>query len=364
MDAPTDASQRHPRRGYLDWMRGLAVLIMIEAHVVDSWATTAGRDTAPFRWSMILAGLGAPLFLFLAGVAVALSAGAKGRRTGDAAAASGVVARRGLEVFGLAFVFRVQSWILGWSPARTLLKVDILNVMGPSIAAAAVVWGRVRTTRGRVVALGVAAALIALLTPIVRELAWLGVLPDPIEAYARPVRPFTSFAFFPWSGFVFAGAVIGVLLDERRASETRTNLMIFAGGCTLALAAYGASFMPSPYARSEFWTSSPAFFLLRTGLMTLAIPLAYLWQSRRADARWSPLQQLGRSSLFVYWIHVELVYGLISLPLHKALTLRQAWLAFAAFSVLMLLCSMGKDRVVAWWRGEGPRTAPVLAPHA
>ena len=41
--------------------------------------------------------------------------------------------------------------------------------------------------------------------------------------------------------------------------------------------------------------------------------------------RWSPLQAFGRSSLFVYWIHVEMVYGLISLPLHGALSLSWAW---------------------------------------
>ena len=56
-------------------------------------------------------------------------------------------------------------------------------------------------------------------------------------------------------------------------------------------------------------------------------------------ARWSPLQQLGRTSLFIYWIHVEMVYGLISLPIHMSLTLRRAW-ALVAFSVFMLVCSI------------------------
>jgi len=30
-------------------------------------------------------------------------------------------------------------------------------------------------------------------------------------------------------------------------------------------------------------------------------------QRPNAGLRWSPLQLLGRSSLFIYWIHVELV---------------------------------------------------------
>jgi len=88
------------RRGYLDWMRGMAVLVMIEAHVIDSWTRLADRHTWQFGWSMILGGFGAPLFLYLAGLSVALSAGSKLRRTGDAAAAARFVMRRGLWVFG------------------------------------------------------------------------------------------------------------------------------------------------------------------------------------------------------------------------------------------------------------------------
>src|SRR5262249_43905312 len=72
------------RRTYLDVLRGVAVLVMIEAHVIDSWTRAAERQTHAFRQSLVLGGFGAPLFLFLAGVAVAMSAGSKARRTGDA----------------------------------------------------------------------------------------------------------------------------------------------------------------------------------------------------------------------------------------------------------------------------------------
>lgn len=353
-----------PRRGYLDWMRGLAVLIMIEAHLIDSWTRVADRQASGFGWAMILGGFGAPLFLFLAGLSVVLSASSKSRRYGDANVAARAVVRRGFEIFLLALVFRVQAWVLGWGSPRTLLKVDILNIMGPSIMAAAALWGCAARRRDRPAA-GIgsyalfAAATLAmtLLTPIVRATSLFDAVPDFLEAYLRPMRGLTTFAFFPWAGFVFAGAVLGLAIDRSRtrASEARLNLMFFAGGTSVALAAYGASFLPTPYARSDFWTSSPCFFFIRTGVMTAAIALAYAWEARRkgASSR-SPMQQLGRTSLFIYWIHVEMVYGLISLPLHKGLSLGGAWMALAAFSVFMLACSIAKDRFVAWWRGPGP----------
>jgi uncharacterized membrane protein len=341
------------RRRYLDLVRGIAVLIMIEAHVIDSWTRAADRADPWFGRSLILGGFGAPLFLFLAGVAVSLSAGSKARRTGDDASASGAVQKRGLEIFFLAFVFRFQALIISLSPARSLLRVDILNIMGPAIAATAWLWGSVRSRRARLVVLGSAAVILALITPIVRALAWLHFLPDFIEAYIHPVPYLTNFAVFPWAAFVPAGAVAGVLIDDARdrVRETRLNIAFGAGGAALALGAYGASFLPSPYPHSNFWTTSPSFFFLRLGLLVSAVAAAYLWEQRRdAHQKWSPLRTLGRSSLFIYWIHVEMVYGLISIPLHGSLSLGQAWIALFLFWLLILLLTIAKDRTVRWWR--------------
>ena len=123
------------RHAYLDWVRGVAVLIMIEAHVLDAWTQAADRTRPLFGYAMILGGFGAPLFLFLAGLAVVLSAESKFRKTGDFAASWWAVQKRGWQVFGLAFLFRLQSYILsGGYSLLSLLKVDILNVMGPAIA--------------------------------------------------------------------------------------------------------------------------------------------------------------------------------------------------------------------------------------
>jgi hypothetical protein len=294
-----------------------------------------------------------------------MSAGSKFRKSGDVQAASRAVRRRGLEIVGLAFVFRLQAWILGWGPPRGLLKVDILNIMGPSIMAAAALWGAVRTTRARYVVFTCATLAMTLLTPIVRQVEWLAVVPDPLEGYLRPVPGITTFAFFPWAGFVFAGALAGVALDglRSRGEETRLNAGFFVGGAVLALAAYAASFQPSPYARSHFWTSSPSFFFLRLGLLTAAVGVVFAWESRPWRLfRFSPMEQLGRTSLFIYWIHVELVYGLISLKLHKSMNLGQACAALAAFTLLMLFVSLAKDRAVAAWRGRRRPSSRAVAP--
>lgn len=371
--APTESS----RRRYLDWIRGIAVLVMIEAHVVDSWTAAPDRFSTRFAWAMVVGGFGAPLFLLLAGLAVSLSAGGKVKRLGGVQAASHAVMRRGLEIFLLAFAFRLQSWILGLSSPRLLLRVDILNVMGPAIVMSAALWRMRQTLRGRVTVFLIATLATTFLTPLVRAATVLGRLPDPIEAYLRPAGSLANFSLFPWAGFVFAGALLGVLLDAARpdaagrswsSTEGRLNLAFLVGGGVLAVGAYCASFLPTLYTRSDFWTSSPAFFLLRLGILIALIGLAYAWESRTAGRdSWSPLRQLGRTSLFIYWIHVEMVYGLVSLPIHRGLTLGQTWVALALFCLFMLACSIGKDRAVAWWetrRESRAGSAPPIVPSS
>jgi len=338
------------RRGYIDWLRGISVLIMIEAHTLDAWTRLADRQNPAYGWAMIVAGFAAPSFLFLAGVSLALAAGSRLRRGKTAEETTALAIRRGLQIFGLAFLFRLQSWVLGGGgPVQALLKVDILNVMGLSMLAAAMLWSLGRGRRDRAAWMIAGTAGIAMLTPIVRATPLLAPLPDPIEWYIRPIPGRGTFTLFPWAGFLLAGSVVGLWLDAAKTAsdERRVNLALAAVGALLTAGAYAASFLPPIYAQTNFWTTSPTFFFLRVGILIASLPLAYAW-----NALWSgrsALQEFGRASLFVYWIHVELVYGVLSGPVHKRLTLDQALIAYALFSVAMFGAVKMKDQVVEWW---------------
>jgi uncharacterized membrane protein len=322
---------------------------MIEAHVLDAWTRPDARQSIGYGWAMIVGGFGAPTFLFLAGIGVVLAARARERRLGDPIAAARGVAWRGWQIFGLAFLFRLQSYILsGGASLIGLLKVDILNVMGPAMVAAAWIWGGIRRNVLRAAAFALVTIAISLLTPSMRTFEWVRLLPDPIEWYLRPVAGRTNFTLFPWAGFVTAGALFGVLIGNAgdRRSERRLMVWLGAGGTALAFAAYRLSFLPQVFEGSSFWTSSPTFFFLRVGLLVTAIPAAWLWSSRIARAgSWRPLEVFGRSSLFVYWVHVEMVYGGLSRPLHRSLSFAGALLAFVLFTLFLFGLVWLKNRV-------------------
>ncbi len=359
------APVRRARAGYIDWMRGLAVLVMILAHVVDSWTTLGPeRQTRPYFWFMVIAGMGAPMFLWLAGLAVPLAAHARMRRGASVRDASWMLQKRGWQIFGLALLFRLQAYVFSaGATAYGMLKVDILNVMGLSLVAAGWCWGRSRTPTGRVaIALAVTVAIVVL-SPLLRQWAWVGALPDPIEWYLRPAPNRTTFTLFPWSAFVFAGFQLGEWLASTRSEKRGTafHVSCLLGGLGLAVVAYLLSFQPTLLPGSQFWTTSPAFFAMRLGALVTTFGLLYLvlrpgglWSKVTWPASWSPMELFGRTSLFVYWVHVELVYGVFSRPLHKRLSLEGAVVGFALFTCVMLALAMLKTRY--WDRQEPWRT--------
>jgi hypothetical protein len=95
--------------------------------------------------------------------------------------------------------------------------------------------------------------------------------------------------------------------------------------------------------------------------------LAALGQSNRVTQGGSraidPLARLGRSSLFIYWIHVELVYGYASWGWRHRLPLWGTAIAFIPFCLLMYRAIGWRDLLVDKWRNRssGARRAAQTA---
>ena len=346
------------RRVYVDWARGIAVLLMIEAHTVDAWTRLDVRHTKAFRDATVLGGFAAPLFLWLAGLAVVLAATRAAERGGSRRAAADMICRRGLEIFILGFLFRLQGFVItpGSHPV-TLFRVDILNIMGPAIAVAGIVWGAGRTARARVIGYSAIAVALAMITPIVRAAPAVDALPMWLQWYVRPFGEFTIFTMLPWAGFVFAGGAAGeVIAVAKNDRDERQRLAILGlTGVALVLLGFYTAGRPSIYAVSSFWTSSPTWFAIRLGILMIALGVIYVAEILLAAATIDPLARLGRSSLFVYWIHVELVYGYASWLWRHRLPLWGTAVACALFSVLMYRAVGWRDMAVARWRNR-PRT--------
>lgn len=358
------------RRAYIDWLRGLAVVIMIEAHTIDAWTVTdpAVRSQATFKFLQFLAGWAAPLFLFLAGVSVSMAAASHLRKGKSVAEASAAVQRRGWQILGLAFLFRVQSFMLSpTQPIAGLLKVDILNIMGLAMVAAAWCWGRGRSDRERTLWLLVPSAAIVIIGQFTPGWSWPDVIAGPLEGYMRLIEGTGNFMLAPWSAFVLVGAWLGRLLLVNRdatadkAFHLRLGLI---GAAILALALVSAS-LPEITPHSVYWQTSTSFVLLRLGVMSMLLSLAWLWMQRPRATRWSPMVLFGQTSLFVYWVHVEIVYGFPTYPIRHEFSIARALEAYAVFTLLMLWLAVKWNQraqgplIPVFLKAGGPEGPPV-----
>ncbi len=67
--------------------------------------------------------------------------------------------------------------------------------------------------------------------------------------------------------------------------------------------------------------------------------------------------QLGQTSLLVYWVHIEFVYGRFSILPKRAMSIPAATLGLLGIFLAMLLLSVGRTRlkgrgaeVLGWFR--------------
>lgn len=369
------AEQTKQRLLYVDWMRGLACLLMFQTHCYDSWLSDGARSTQFFRWSQLGGTLPAPLFLFLAGISFALVTDKLRQRGVAADEIARTTLRRGAEIFGLSLLFRVQEFLLGQpgAPWTDLLRVDILNMIGLSMVLMGLVCRLVAVggdnTRVRGVNIVVAAFValsVAILTPPLWTTWRPRWLPWYLESYINGVHIFREpqpwlFPMFPWVAFAFAGLAAGLALltGWGRRHEAGAVTLASAGGIAVAgLAAWLDAQARQIYAVYDFWHTSPNFFLIRLGILLTTVFGSYVW-CRWGAGQWgfSPIAQMGQTSLLVYWVHIEFVYGRFSILPKRAMTIRGATLGLLAIFLAMLLLSVARTRmkgrgaeVLGWWR--------------
>jgi predicted acyltransferase len=270
------------------------------------------------------------------------------------------VIRRGAEIFALGLLFRLQEYILAWgySPWTDLLRVDILNTIGLSIMFLGVVGRLAESTRAKAMLAAVVALGIAIATPPLWTTRAPGWLPWYLESYINGVHNFGQpqpwlFPIFPWTAFAFAGMAAGLWLWHNRAmeDEARPIALLAAAGVGIFLVSWWLETRPRYlYAVHDYWHTSPNFFLARVGIILVIVLGAYIWCRWGAgQIGFSPLIQLGQTSLLVYWVHIEFVYGGLSILAKRGQTIPMATFGLLLISVAMVLLSMARTR----WKGHG-----------
>jgi len=374
------------RLAWIDWMRGLACVLMFQTHCYDAWLGGDARNTSFLKGSQLLGTLPAPLFLFLAGISFALVTDKLIRKGLTTAAITRTMARRGAEILAFGLLLRLQEFLIawGWAPWSDLLRVDVLNIIGLSMILMAltcgitlIVWGRapspVQAEQSSAAAIGhsrsgfaivtaaiAAASLIALLTPPLYTTWRPTWLPWPLESYINGCHNLGApqswlFPMFPWVAFAFAGLAAGFLLfSDRARTHTAQTLALFAAvGAAAILAARQLDHSSLRlYSTYDYWHTSPNFLMTRVGVLLVIAFLTYAWcRWGLATRGFSPIIQLGQTSLLVYWVHIEFVYGRFSILPKRAESIPTASRGLLDIFLFMLLLSLLRTRID--WKSIG-----------
>jgi peptidoglycan/LPS O-acetylase OafA/YrhL len=328
------------RLQYLDWLRGLGALIMLQGHVFHSFLKPELRNGGPFLLSQFVGGMPPAIFLFLTGITLAFLMDSVERKGLTALQRVAAVWRRSGYLFLLAFAFRLQLWLFAWpSPWTDLVRVDILNCMGFAVAALSVM--ALFRTAERVRLCAVLGLGIACAAPLISQMDWSWT-PAVVRSYVIP--DYNFFGFFPWGAYLAFGMSAGSILRSLPPDgvERAMQWAALLGGGMVTAGQYFANLPFSVYARSEFWLNSPAQVIIKLGVILLLGALAYLWTQHGAGSRWSWVRQFGTTSLLVYWVHIELVYGRWLGFLKNNLTVAQTAIAALIVIALMLALSTAK----------------------
>ena len=382
------------RLAWIDWMRGLACVLMFQTHCYDAWLGGSARNTGFLQDSQLLGTLPAPLFLFLGGVSFALVINKLVSKNLGPFEITRTMARHGAEILAFGLLFRLQEFLIawGWAPWSDLLRVDILNIIGVSMILMALTCGitlAIFHDRGGFAMASVAiavASLIALLTPPLYTTWRPTWLPWPIESYIDGCHNLESpqswiFPLFPWGAFAFAGLATGFILfgnflfsdpiqGQARDRGGNKLLLLAAIGVAAIVVAYlldHSSF--HLYSTYDYWHASPNFLMMRIGLLLVIAFLSYAWcRWGLATRGFSPLIQLGQTSLLVYWVHIEFVYGRFSILPKRGESIPTASRGLVEIFLFMLLISLVRTRIdwkridwkkIMYWKKIGRSVQPA-----
>jgi uncharacterized membrane protein len=347
-----DPQSQRSRLLWLDGFRGMAVLLMIQTHVVNTFLARNLRDPVWFGWLDYINGIVAPSFLFIAGFAVGL-----GMRAGPGKpVAFGRKARRLLEILALGYALHFpftelfhgrweQAWLVG-------TQVDVLPCIAVALAVLlGVQWFAQRFTKstGEWVWTGMLAALIGMSVIGAQWMQSWKDGPAPLVAYANQTTG-SLFPLLPWAAFVFAGAWRGSTRGSREPAQGvgwRFPLLWLGLGCAAAWWRGHSVFSPL----------APAFFVERLAWVLLAAEAcqaAPFWNGRY----WVRLA--GRESLWMYAGHLVVISAFTSAGIPEAsLDFPSLGMMFLVVLAIAFAIALGKERWPQAFFQPGPKSVPA-----
>jgi uncharacterized membrane protein len=366
------------RVNFIDLLRGWAVVVMIETHVMNATLSQTVASGWLFPYITFVNGLVAPSFLFASGLAFAVTTR---RKLADYLSPGPPLLRQFGRLSVILFigymlhvpVFSLGKILSGDIPEhwQSFFQVDILQCIAVTLLGLQTLLLLLRSERLLYGAALLLALAVVAFTPWAWSIDFNNILPLWLAAYMNGIH-YSLFPLFPWAAFLLAGAVAGYAYlrtgdgmqsgREQESVQKFVRTLPWVGGSAILFSMIIAPFADVLFPPHNYWRSGPSFFFLRFGLVVLLCALLVYYDRIRTPSRFPVITMFGKESLLVYVLHLLIIYGNFGpFNLRRAIDHSFGYAAGLLTTFLLLLAMFAAAFFWNRTKRESPRLQRVLS---
>jgi len=306
--------ERKNRAQFIDMLKGLALIIMIEVHVVNVFLSSELRSAWWFTYLNFINGLVAPAFTFSSGMVFVLSL------------------QKGLDElrkFGMKFWNKLGRLLLvflaGYSihmsflslrkisnphyphMLQEFLKVDILQCIAVGLILLLMLRIIIKSDKGFYLTILLLDIFVLSFSPYAWKTDFAEFIPLGIANYFNRIHG-SLFPLFPWLAFILTGALLGKLyieLKDKIGEEKFSKHLIYYGaGFFIGTVLLLNVLLPDSIVEIK---PNPLFFMQRVGVLMMLLGFFWFYINRFENYN-SFILDVSRESLMVYWLHLKIIY--------------------------------------------------------
>ncbi|HCN05716.1 MAG TPA: hypothetical protein DIS79_08850 [Bacteroidetes bacterium] len=307
-------AEQRQRFVFLDILRGIAAIWMIQVHVTNQLLDVSYKDSWFYDVVNISNGFVAPTFVFCAGAGLWIALSRKGDEWRRFSPSLFDYLRRLAIILFWAYMLHVPFYSFDrtiYATREELLpffQSDVLHVIVYTSLAVLVTFLLTSSLRRTSLLAGIGAILIMIGTKFFWNTSPADWLVEPISRMVLPA-PYSPFPLLPWACYLLAGVAVASLFFSS-TDKGRMGRWFLIGGLLLPVALFTfKNTVVTPWT-DTWWTTSPGVHLFRIcGTLVLWGGL-FLIEDKLSTSRLAQyLKLVGTESLFVYVAHLLVVYG-------------------------------------------------------
>jgi len=308
---------------FLDLMRALAVIMMIQGHTIDTFLGDQYRtvDSDIYNIWFTIRGFTAPIFMFVSGVTFTYLFRSQSLPFFENPRVNkGVLRFIILILIGYLLRFPTPRMFdfseVDYSQWLTFFTVDALHLIAFGILFILLMsYVAEKYKRSDYLIFSLGAAFFFFMSLLTEKINWANFLPIPFAAYLYQGTG-SYFPLFPWAGYVICGALLGSYLAKNPLSFTTKQFSskLFLAGVVSLIVCYSIHvFEDLLYDEKTLWTDNTALIFYRLGII-LMLNSFMSFVSLKIKHIPDIISKLGKNTLLVYVVHVIILYGSAWIP--------------------------------------------------